>query len=99
MQGQGPTQERPVHAKPAPHNPESPSSKQHRRGADDGCSKQAHLLFQRPTCPLNGEVQVLQQHPATILVGVVEVVHGNGFLALAQGDGRVLAYAHVRGKT
>mmetsp|Transcript_10302 Transcript_10302/g.22116 ORF Transcript_10302/g.22116 Transcript_10302/m.22116 type:complete len:1096 (-) Transcript_10302:3570-6857(-) len=50
-----------------------------------------HLLLQVARRPLNGQVDVLEQHPAAVLVCVVEVVHGDGLLALAQGHRRVLA--------
>ena len=50
-----------------------------------------HLLLQRPAGPVDGEMDVLEQHPATVLVGIGEVVHGNGLLALAQRNSRVVA--------
>ena len=53
-------------------------------------SQLVHLLLKGPTGPVNGEMDVLKQHPATVLVGVSEVVHGNGLLALAQGDSSVV---------
>lgn len=46
-------------------------------------SQFVNLLLQRSTGPINGEMDVLQQHPASILVSIGEVVHGNGLLALA----------------
>ncbi|KAA6419155.1 MAG: hypothetical protein FRX49_10895 [Trebouxia sp. A1-2] len=33
--------------------------------------------------PVNGEMDVLEQHPAAVLVGIGEVVHGDGLLTLA----------------
>ena len=45
-----------------------------------------HLLLEGPACPVNGEMDVLEQHPPTILVSIGEVVHGNGLLTLAQRD-------------
>ena len=42
-----------------------------------------YLLLQGATGPVNGQMDVLEQHPASILVGVGEIVHGNVLLALS----------------
>ena len=39
-----------------------------------------NALLQGAAGPVNGQVDVLEQHPAAILVGMGQGVHGDGFL-------------------
>lgn len=50
-----------------------------------------HLLLQRPRRPVDGEVEVLEQHPAAAAVRGFKRGHGDWLLALAQRDGSVAA--------
>ena len=50
-----------------------------------------HLLLQGSGGPVDGKMNVLEQHPAAIAVEVVKVVHSDGFLALSEGHRHVLA--------
>mmetsp|Transcript_12554 Transcript_12554/g.15116 ORF Transcript_12554/g.15116 Transcript_12554/m.15116 type:complete len:274 (-) Transcript_12554:11874-12695(-) len=48
-----------------------------------------HPLVQRTTRPVNRQVDILQQSPASVLVEVHQIVHRNGLLTLSQRHRRV----------
>ena len=50
-----------------------------------------HRFLQRAVGPVDREVDVLEKHPPAGFVKVLQVVHRDRFLALAQRHGRVLA--------
>lgn len=45
-------------------------------------------LLQRPAGPVDGEVDVLQEHPAALLVGVRQVLHRDGLLRCGRSRGQ-----------
>ena len=45
-------------------------------------SELVHALLQRARGPVDGEVDILQQHPAALPPGFLQRIHRNGFLTL-----------------